>query len=199
MALIERDEALAILGEHLGPFYRFIDGAWDDYGKYPLDLRIEHSARSRASLVHDHIVARATRYATNATSVRVADVNGLHLFVFEARIAIRFKKLDELLRTRNQPTQQVQRFKAQMELPGIEASHNLEAGYILSEDQQQISAVHLLCPSGTGVYWDVLLTEGTQIGIVQDLFERHLMEDGEEQGATVRGKDAKIVRLPKGG
>jgi hypothetical protein len=198
MALIESGEALSLLGRHLPAFYRCVDGAWTDYMSYPIEKRIIHSERSRASLVHDHMVDRASQYAAREEGVEIMERSGLHLFVFGGTIAIRFKKFDEDLRTRNQPTEQVKRFKAQYSLIGVPDAHNLESGYILSPDGQSIKAIHLVCPSGTGIYWDVLLTESEQTSVVQDLFGKSLETEEENSGARVkRREEAKIIQLKK--
>ena len=198
MSLIEREEALSILGGHLSAFYKVVNGAWDDYMSYPIEKRVVHSGRSRASLVHDHMVDRASRYAVEEIGVQIVELKKLYLFVFDGRIAVRFKKFDEELRTRNQPTKQVRRFKFQDQLPGVEAAHNLESGYILDANGQSIQAIHLVCPSGFGVYWDVLLTENAQLTVIEDLFAKKVASEESDEGAVVKRREqAKIIQLKK--
>jgi hypothetical protein len=198
MALIEQQDAISILEPHLPAFYNCIDGAWKDYISYPIEKRIVHTPRSRASLVHDHMVDRATKYAAREGGAQIVERSGLYLFVFGGQIAVRFKKFDEELKTRNQPSNQVQQFKNQMQLPGVQASYNLESGYILSADSQSLAAVHLVCPSGTGVYWDILLTEQTQTGIVQDLFTKNIETDTSDEGVKIKRREsAKIIQIKK--
>lgn len=198
MALIEREEALSILSGHLDAFYQVVSGAWGDYMSYPNEKRVVHSGRSRASLVHDHMVDRASRYAVEGMGVQIVEKRKLYLFVFDGRIAVRFKKFDEELKTCNQPTNQVWQFKSQIQLPGVEAVHNLESGYILGADEQSIQAIHLVCPSGSGVYWDVLLTENAQFTVVEDLFAKKIASEEDEEGAIVkRREEAKIIQLKK--
>jgi hypothetical protein len=200
MALIEQHDAISILENHLSALYGVIDGAWSDYQSYPIDKRIVHTPRSRASLVHDHMIDRAAKYAAKEHGVKIIEVRGLYVFVFGEQIAVRFKKFDEELKTRNQPSGQVQRFKNQMQLPGVLSAHNLESGYILSEDAQSLSAVHLVCPSGTGIYWDILLTDQAQTGVVQDLFAKKLDNDESNEGAKVKRREsAKIITIKKNG
>ena len=198
MALIEQNDAIAILHGHMPAFYGVVDGAWQDYVSYPIEKRIVHSPRSRASVVHDHMVDRAAKYAARESGVQIVEKSGLYLFVFGGQIAVRFKKFDEELRTRNQPSGQVEQFKNQMQLPGVKAAHNLESGYILSSDGQSIAAVHLVCPSGTGVYWDVLLTASTQVGVVQDMFANKIAAEQTDEGAKIKRKQtAKIIQIAK--
>lgn len=198
MALIEREEAIDVLDGHLPAFYRVVSGAWEDYMSYPIERRIIHSVRSRASLVHDHMIDRASRYATQENGVHIIERRKLYLFVFDSRIAIRFKKFDEELRTSNQPSKQVHQFKHQRQLPGVNAAHNLEAGYIVGPDGQSIQAIHLVCPSGNKAYWDVLLTENTQTTVIEDLFAQKIAAEAESDGAKVkRRQQAQIIQLKK--
>jgi len=198
MALIEQHDAILILNKHLSAFYGVVGGAWQDYISYPIEKRIVHSPRSRASLVHDHMVYRAMKYAAMESGVQIIERSGLYLFIFGGQIAVRFKKFDEELKTRNQPSGQVQQFKAQMQLPGVHSAHNLESGYILSADAQSLAAVHLVCPSGTGVYWDILLTSQSQTSVVQDLFANKIAPQEADEGAKIRRRDsAKIIQIKK--
>lgn len=198
MALIEQQDAISILENHLPSFYRCVQGAWQDYIEYPIDKRIVHSPRTRASTVHDHMVDRATKYAARESGVQIVERSGLYLFVVSGQIAVRFKKFDVDLKTRNQPSSQVLQFKNQMQLPGVQAAHNLESGYILSADAQTLAAVHLVCPSGSGVYWDILLTEQTQTGIIQDLFTKNIETDEADEGAKIKRREsAKIIQIKK--
>src|SRR5207244_13143100 len=96
----------------------------------------------------------------------------LNLLVMNASIALRYKKFDERLRTCNQPTSQVWKFKSQRPLPGVPAAYHLEAGYIVAADGQSLSAVHLVCPSGAGIYWDALLTNEANVAVVENLFAK---------------------------
>lgn len=198
MALMEQQEAITLLDGHFAAFYGVVEGAWQDYITYPIDKRIVHSVRSRASLVHDHMIDRATKYAAIENGVEVVNVSGLYLFVFGGKVAIRLKKFDHELKTRNQRTGQVDKFKAQEQLPGVEAAHNLEAGYILSADAQSLAAVHLVCPSGTGIYWDILLTAQLQTSVIEDLFAKKIAPHVADEGAKIKRRDsAKIVQIKR--
>ena len=200
MALIEQQDAILILDKHLPAFYGCIEGAWSDYMSYPIEKKVVHSARSRASLVHDHIIDRTAKYAARTQEVQIVEKRGLFLFVFDGQIAVRFKKFDEDLKTSNQPSGQVQQFKNQMQLPGVQAAHNLESGYILTADAQALSAVHLVCPSGTGVYWDILLTAQAQTGVIQDLFANRIAPDEGDEGARIkRRENLKIIQIKNNG
>jgi len=196
MALIGREEAIDALSKHLPAFYQVVMGAWNDYMSYPIEKRIVHSPRSRASLIHDHMIDRATKYAIRETDVHIIERSKLYLFVFGDNIAIRFKKFDEKLEPRNQPSNQVYKFRHQEQLPGVRAAHNLEAGYILADDEQSVRAIHLVCPTGNKPHWEILLTEETQTTMVEDLFSNKVPEKDETGGAkVVPRRKATIIRL----
>lgn len=200
MALIERDEALELIGENrLSGIYNAITRAWDAYLDYPMDKRIVHSERSRASLMHDHMIDEAARYAVVSSGIEIIIRRKLYLFVLDARLAIRFKMFDETLRTKNQLTKQVQQFKEQSRLPGVTSAHNLEAGYVLDKDGLSLKAVHLVCPNGPNIpYWDVLMTEKDKISIVEDLFSKRVDSEEEVQASRVKRKEqAKIITIKK--
>ena len=118
------------------------------------------------------------------------------MFVVDAKLAIRFKKFDESYISKNQPTKQVKDFRGQLQLAGIEASHNLEAGYILDQDGQ-LKAVHLVCPSGLkSNYWEVLLTQSGSESIVSDLFAKKVDEEGGKKVNRIkRKKEATIIQI----
>lgn len=202
MALIEREDALKLIGEdRLSGVYNAITKAWDAYLDYPMDKRIVHSERSRASLMHDHMIDEASKYVVTTDGIEIINRRKLYLFVLDEKLAIRFKMFDETLRTRNQQTKQVMQFKGQMMLPGVNSSHNLEAGYVLGEDRQTLKAVHLVCPNGPrSVYWDVLLTKESAISVVEDLFSKRMDIEEEDQSTRVKRKQqATIINITKNG
>jgi hypothetical protein len=191
MPLIEQSEALRLLGPHLQAIRTdIVLGAWSEYSALPDSVRITLSTVTRAGIVHDQMVYRAIRYFGGVDGVKIIDLQKLFLFIFNQRIALRFKKFDNELLSRNQPTKQVADFRGQSQLPGIEAMHNLEAGYVLSDTEREIEKVYLVCPNMSRNYWEIEITTGEQVAIVTDLFEKKAPETqkDEEEGTTFRRK-----------
>jgi hypothetical protein len=170
MPLIEREEAIEALPE-MSEFRPATMEAWAEWRDLPTSYRSKLTPGARATSVHDLIIAAAARRLSGAA--RIYDKAGSKLFVF-GDIAVRFKKHDEDLASRNQPTKQVKEMLGQRPLAGVPAAHFLEAGYILDRSETEIVATNLVCPNGRGndPYWYIeLQDEGYQFGVT-DLFDR---------------------------
>ena len=172
MAIVSQDQAVEELNEHLGALDTIIRGAWRDVESLPTSCHIVMTARSRASLVHDYILARASEYASSAENVRYFTRQLMHGLVVDGRYAIRFKKFDEDNRSRNQPTVQVTEFRGQIELDGIDATHHLEVGYITNALGTDIADVRIACPSGFGNAWAVSISDRGVETVLADLFPK---------------------------
>lgn len=187
MPLIDRDEAVEILQPHLQAIYDIIRGGWEDLQKLTEDEKRKFGPGTRAAIVHDFQVARGIQYfsALGDENAYVYELSKLYVFDIEQKIAIRFKKLDRELLSRNQPTRQVREFRGQQQLPGVEATSNIEAGYVLDELEQEIVWIGLVCPNNKGTYWEVELRESQTINTVTDMFDH---SDTQETGTTFRPK-----------
>ena len=153
MALVDRDIVIKEIGGHFPTFQKVIFLAWEQWLSIPLEFQIILSPRSRASMVHDFMVAQA---ATHLPDAVFHDVQGMKLFLL-GNYAIRFKLLDETLQSKNHPSKQVELFRSQQQIEGISAVHNLEAGYQLDSIRQNIADVYLVCPNEKSIYWDIKL------------------------------------------
>lgn len=191
MALIEQSQALKEIGFFMPALREIITGSWNDYNEdYSPKVRLIHNSTTRASILHDHQVARASRFAVE-NGFELADFDRLKILLI-GNYAIRFKKFDELLGSSNHPTKQVKRFRNQvsLSLPGISETYNLEAGYQLTEDQTEIYKTWLIQPSGKGYKWSFELMESGVKSVVEDLFANAQTEDEyqDAEEAKVRGK-----------
>lgn len=175
MHLPELTDAIKALGSHLGEIRKSIHEGWGMLDEVPWNVRQAMSPRSRANLVHDLIVDRASR----RLPAEIVDLSDLKLFVFDGKAALRFKKFGDDYISRNQPTKQVERFRAQEQMPGFPPFMNLEAGYILDRYTSEITSTHLVCPNGKGVYWELGLDETHAVEGVSDLFEERRHEEEE--------------------
>lgn len=187
MPLVEQTDAIQFLQPHLEGLHGIVSGGWEDYMTGYTDAhRLVHSPITRASIVHDHIIDRASRYLQASPHLRLHDARGLKALVIADRYAIRFKKLDENGISRNQPTKQVQDFREQMQLPGINAIYNLEAGYVLDDLETGISRICITCPNGGRNYWEYeLQAGGADVSVVRDLFEERADSDEPDEPAII--------------
>ena len=197
MPLINETEAVTRLQAHLPALRDIVVGGWNDYRQeYSDKQRTIHTATTRAGIVHDHQIERASRYCQIAADARLDDLTRLKLLVLDGVFAIRFKKLDDDMRSANLPTQQITDFRAQEQLPGLPETHNLEAGYVLPKIGAEVSDAYLVCPNGPKTYWVTALTGAAAN---QKVFELHELQreqerqDTETVGVVVRAKKSNII------
>ena len=125
---------------------------------------------TRAFMVHDFIVTEAVRSLDGIAKVH--DKSALRLFTIR-NYALRFKKLDNELMSRNQETSQVKAFMGQLPLDGIPAVHNLEVGYVLDRLGTEVVSTNVVCPNGykNPPHWHIELhDEGYELSDVIDMF-----------------------------
>ena len=147
-----------LLGDDLSLIYRCVKSAWTTYTSYPLSFRQAHTARSRASLVHDHFVDFARQTFEPRVGVHCHEINKLFIISFNSGVAVRFKKLDGCYRSSNIATQQSMDFLAQQNLPGVEAAVNLQAGYQLNALETDLKGVYLTQPESNANAWVIELS-----------------------------------------
>lgn len=127
----------------------------------------------------------------------IHDKSQLKLFVLDGQYTIRFKKLDGDLRSCNQPSEQVRAFRSQKQIEGEPSVHNLEAGYVVSDDDSRISSYHLACPNGTKFYWNLELEAEQAIFSTPDLLEGSDNNDDEMDDSPARfGRKKTDIVIP---
>ena len=157
--LLEFDNAYQAMLPYFDRLWGVINGGWEDWNtEISPKVRAQSSTRTRACMVNDFMRTRGSRFAMEDANVEVVIKQQMFVLVFsppnfQGCIGIRLKKLDEDGLSRNQSTSQVQDFRAQMALPGIDADYHLEAGYVVDRFGVALASVDLVCPSGEGIYW----------------------------------------------
>ena len=206
MAVISKDEADVLLGPHKFGLRQAVLDAWADYRNnknYSDGVRAIHDSTTRANCVHAHIKTRVSEYAARHHDLEpVISVRMFALIVKHDSgdvIGIRFKKVDNELRTANVSTDQVRAFKRQEEIPEIGAKHHLEFGYRLDETEQNILGIFLLCPSGEhSNAWVDEVHEATTVPVVSDFFVKLEHAAPEEETNNVRPRRrADVVPLKR--
>jgi hypothetical protein len=193
MPLIDRDPAIAALQPHLGAIYNILHGGVADLHVLPLEARRCLTPTTRAGMVHDYQIERATKYFSKFDDVRVHELNKLFVFDVSQRVALRFKKLDTAFRSSNLSTTQVREFRGQVQLGGVDAPSNLEAGYVLCPLEREVVWVGIVCPNNEGTYWQVELKDSKTINTVTDIFDN---SDPTEEGTTFKVKKAPGLVIP---
>lgn len=188
--MIDRDPAIAALDPHLAAIYEILHGGLEDLHALPLEDRRAFTPTTKAGIVHDYQIKRAAKYFSGFESVRVHELDKLILFDIGQEVALRFKKLDNAFRSRNQASGQVLNFRGQVQLQGVSAPSNLEAGYILNRLETEIIWAGIVCPNNASTYWQVELKDATTVNTVTDLFDK---SDTKENGTIFKAKKQGVV------
>ncbi|WBM40016.1 hypothetical protein [Alcaligenes faecalis] len=148
MNIIPQDVVTERLGKALPKLATCLSKAWDKYGEYPESLRVDHSSRSRASLIHDHATMLARQEFDVYPGSHCEEIRKLFLVYFDCGIVVRFKKLNENFHASNIRTQQCLNFTGQLSLPLLGDTVNLHVGYRLNTLQTDLEGIYLACPNG---------------------------------------------------
>lgn len=194
MPLISQRDALNILEPHLHGLFQVATTPWDQYhALVPQELLVAFGRRTRASGIHDLMIHEATRFSMVTDGARMFERNLMKGIVLHDLLAIRFKKLDEESLSRGHYTQQVEEYRKQCQLDGIDAVHHLELGYVLNDNETEIADVRLVCPSGRGVAWWARIKDSGIQPVVFDLFPPPPSTPPSDGGAVVKAKDKGVV------
>jgi hypothetical protein len=191
--LLTQDEAIAALGPHVDALFKIATAPWDEYhARMPQDLLVTFSTRTRATAIHDLMVRDAIKYAASADRVRPFERQMMRGMVIDDRIAIRFKKLDEDSYSRGHYTRQVEEYRSQQSLDGIDAAHHLELGYVLNRDETEVAEVRIVYPTGRNNAWWSRIDGADIQPVVIDL----LPPDGPEGGGAIITPKGNGVVIP---
>jgi hypothetical protein len=166
--LLTLEEAEERLKPHQDRLNRCIQHGWDAYMKDYTAKHLILSARSRATIVFDEIIARAEAEFSRLEGVKFVRKSNSFLLYIGDKITLRFKKIKKCGRCSNIDTRQQVLFKAQaqMYLPTMLEGTLLQAGYVLDELQREIDRKMVVCQLNNRVLWQFRLT-GTSNAIVE--------------------------------
>lgn len=159
MALISRGDAVGVLTPHFPLLDEIFKRAMSGYSEYPAILRMDHSKRSRASILHDLIVRHAREVFEGVPGVVFRTIRGLFIVEIAGRLFIRFKKLDKRRMASSIPTKQSNCYYdqdiEQLHLDGIPPVTALVAGYQLDMFEQNLDSCLVTCPIGKSIHWAI--------------------------------------------
>jgi hypothetical protein len=123
--------------------------AWAELARLAPAIQVHLSARTRASLISDHIAAAVRATFGRLPGVRVEERRGFPEVVIHNRFVLRFKKLDRQGRSRNILTKaQREWLDAQMTLPHMPPeAKRLIAGYVLDALGTKIERMLVTAPA----------------------------------------------------
>ena len=97
---------------------------------YTSGVRVEHSDRTAANAVYDHVLAGFQREFTEKSGFTFLCMRGLHVLNIQDVIVARFKKVNEDGVHRNFQTNQQKDFDGQVDIPGLPlAATRIVLGY----------------------------------------------------------------------
>ena len=118
-----QDQVMADLEPHFPRIYSiFIDSLGVYRDEYPSGVRVEHSDRTAATAVYDHILAGFRREFMDEAGFIFLNVGGLIVLNIRDTIVARFKKVNEEGVHRNYKTKQQKDFDRQADIPGLPPS-----------------------------------------------------------------------------
>lgn len=127
------------------------------YDEYDPRSRIDHSPRTAANCVYDHMAAEADRRFADHAEVKAIEVRGLRLWVLGSEnphTVFRLKKMDHFGFTKNYPTQQIEDFDLMQDLPGLpEKPTRVVVGYVADAFFTSVERVQVARPNGRQIDW----------------------------------------------
>lgn len=167
MALADEQAVRVVLAKYETAIFQAVHGAWEDWRALQLGGRLYFPARSRACLVYDFIVQRATAAFADDSAIRVLRRHETAKFVFADTVLLRFKKANDNGLGSNIQTQATLEFlDQQQELPGFPNAHKVEVVYDLNKLQTQIEQISVAARDGDDCLWSYVLTPDTTAEII---------------------------------
>ena len=130
------------------------------------DVRFQLGKRSDASIIHDLMIGLAVERLDALPEFSPMHNLGLHYYYVsngEISAKIRFKKLNDRMRSSNIPTNQAVLFnhqELQPELPNMPPLANITLGYTFNSMRTSAEAVFLTMPNGDRNIWDLETSRG---------------------------------------
>lgn len=129
------DSVMALLDPLLDEFHVVAKHGVNMYlNDYSLAVRMEHSKRTEANCIYDHMVAEWDRRISEHERIKPLDLKGLKLWLIgdQDDVVIRWKKMAEDGATRNYQTKQARLFDRNKPLDGLaQGPMRITVGYFL--------------------------------------------------------------------
>ena len=122
---------MAALEPHFPRIYPIFTNALTVYrDEYPSGVRVEHSDRTAANVIYDHVLAGFQREFMGEAGFTFLGLRGLMVLNIRDVIVARFKKVNEDGIHRNLQTKQQKDFDRQADIPGLPpAATRIVLGY----------------------------------------------------------------------
>ncbi len=159
MTHMRKDQAMELLAPHESILFRIPTDSVRLYTQDFASVRYRLGKRSDASIIHDIMIGLASDRLSCLDQFIPRYSQGLYYYyVSDGALSatLRFKKLDENMRSRNIPTQQAVLFNHQdyqSELPHMPPVASLTLGYLLNPTRTSAAAIYVTMPDGNRNIW----------------------------------------------
>lgn len=145
-----RDEVAIIVESRKEKIVEAIQKGLRDYRTQYDEVVHIHSARTKSSIINDHIIYHARQIFEGEPGVEFKKSRGMFYLLLDGKVALRFKKLSRKKLASNIPTEQTRLFDWQQQfLPGThEEITNTNAGYIPNALGTDSRAMMITRPNG---------------------------------------------------
>ena len=149
--VLSRNEARQILEPHIPPLITNLDKAWawvQDIMDEDPERRIVFDTSLEAAMVSQRFIALTRQQLDGAEGVKI-QMHGRHMSVMlNGGLKLRFKKLDQKLRSGNVHTRRQRAIYHQYTIDGINDPTDVTFGYVTTPVGDKIHGVYVTCPIG---------------------------------------------------
>jgi hypothetical protein len=168
------NEVKEILRQFHNLIYDIIESAWQDWlesSEFPRT----RTSRTRANIVWEQMINRATEVFANNPDVRIRQHNNTFSFIFREKVLLRFKKCDDRGYSANYPTQMALAFHDhehdQLNLFDFGDYYRVEALYVLDELQLEVDHVLIQARNNSHKAWEYeIQSDGSLAGDITITF-----------------------------
>ena len=161
--ILTRDQAHEALKDYYDDLIKCVQNGLNLFLELPDSLRAISRPRTLANLLNDAIRSDAEKQFQDDAQVSMDLGHAGALFIFDGKIAVRFKKVDADLMPRNVPTgRQHNISEQQLELPGVTIPTVVSLGYQPNIIFTEIRSVSLICRRHKTLLWQIPLVDNLQ-------------------------------------
>jgi len=173
LSLVSETEARSILRPFERLLFECVLDAWASWSSICAShphVRIASRGRGRSGLVYELIVENVRTRFQEIKNVAVTEARGFVEIYIDGKVALRFKKVNNKLRSSNYPTKQQLLYSNQLPLFGDSlVAARLTVGYQLDPTASEITKVAVIYPKGRNPVWAYTIggENDTDVGALQ--------------------------------
>lgn len=155
MEYITEDEVQRLLAPHHATLARCARRAFEIWQTKVAPLFPEPLRRARAAIISNAFHNLAKAAMADVPGVRLVEENERLLIVFTGKFVLRFKLVDEELRTRNYPTETSNQMdgQVQLEMAGWGSLPRVVFGYMLAGTPERLEGLYVIYAIDRKPFW----------------------------------------------